>query len=463
MAIVIKDLAIEKIFLLLAALFGFLYVFILPPFQSVDENTHFYRAYQISQGSFVSKNINTQIGDELPSSLSNFFNNHMRLIRNIDEKMNSETIKNNFQIKTEPQNIKFTEFRNTSLYSPTCYISQVPGILLGNILSDRIAVTFYLGRLCNLLFYIILAYFAIKTIPFYKIPLLCIALMPMTLSLASAYTSDVILFGLSFLWVSILLNILTNSEKLKIFSRKILYLTIISVFISLSKFYILLLPLIFILPASKFCSKKDYIGSILMIVGISLLGAMYWAFCIKNLSINMNELIANPDLQISFIKSHPIKYIEVLAKTFVIKTPRLYITMVGVLGNQDTPLDFITYFIYPFLIYFGIKSDEFKFSLEKWQKLVIVLTLMLGTIITYTSLYLMWSPVANNIVLGLNGKYFIPLILPLFLLFKSPNAKFNYTSVKYAIILVLILILLSSDFSLMHRFYNITPNLYYKI
>ena len=68
----IKDWAIEKIFLLLAVVFGFLYVFILPPFQSVDEGMHCFRAYQISQGKFLADNLNGKIGDTIPSSLSAF-------------------------------------------------------------------------------------------------------------------------------------------------------------------------------------------------------------------------------------------------------------------------------------------------------------------------------------------------------------------------------------------------------
>ena len=46
---------IEKIFVFLALIFGLLYVFILPPFQSVDEGNHFFRTYQISTGRFIPK------------------------------------------------------------------------------------------------------------------------------------------------------------------------------------------------------------------------------------------------------------------------------------------------------------------------------------------------------------------------------------------------------------------------
>ena len=81
----IINLSIEKIFVLLAILFGILYVFILPPFQSVDEGMHFFRTYQISEGHLTAKKIDGKVGDEIPSSLSDFYDKYVPFIKNIDK------------------------------------------------------------------------------------------------------------------------------------------------------------------------------------------------------------------------------------------------------------------------------------------------------------------------------------------------------------------------------------------
>ena len=417
----LKNLSIEKFFLLTALIFGILYVFILPPFQSVDEGMHFYRTHQISESKFLAKNVNGITGDELPVSLSNFYNMYTPFIKNIDKKSDMEILRKTFDISIQPQNRIFTEFRNTALYSPVCYISQLPGVILGKLLTQKLALTYYLGRLSNLLFYAFLVFWAIKIIPFYKLPLLCLALLPMSLSLAGAYTCDVAVLGLNFLWVAMLLKTLTSDYPLKIFDKQILTLLCVALLMAFSKSYILLLPLIFLLPVCRFKTQKDYIISLFLIIFAAIAGLLYWSFCIKGLTLNMNDCFANSDLQIEFIKTHPLQYLSVLIKTFFIKTPRLYITMVGVLGWQDTKLDWITYIIYPFLIYSGMKAENFNFRFYKWQKAVILLTVIAAVLITYTSLYIMWSPVANAVVLGLNGKYFIPLILPLLCLFPPPR------------------------------------------
>ena len=290
-----------------------------------------------------------------------------------------------------------------------------------------------------------------------------LALMPMSLSLAASYTCDVAVLGLNFLWIATILKILTLQKPIKVNNKWIILLLFLGLLIPMTKSYILLLPLIFILPISIFKTKKDYLISVLSIFVIGIIGFSFWASCIKGLNFDMNNTFANSQMQIAFIKSHPLAYILVLIKTFIVKTPRLLVTMIGVLGWQDTKLDWITYMAYPILMYYAVVADSYQFRLEKWQKLLIICVICFGVIATYTSLYIMWSPVANSVVLGLNGKYFIPLVLPLCLLFKTKSAKYNYEYIKVAMIIAVIFILISSELSLLHRFYNLTPQLYYKI
>lgn len=462
---VFKKISVEKIFLLIALFFGVLYVFILPPFQSVDEGMHFFRTYQIASGKFFAQNDNGKIGDYLPASLLTFYGKYTPIIRHIDKKTDLRMSLNNFKTPVNPENKVFTEFTNTALYSPICYISQLSGVVLGKMMKLSLGFIYYLGRLSNLIFYCILVYFALKITPFFKLPMFLLSLMPMSLSLGSAYTSDVMVLGLNFLWFALILKLLTSENLLKEkYFKNLVIMTILSFLISLTKSYILLIPLIFLIPIKKFKTIKQYMLFMSSVIGFVIIGFSLWYFLTRGLSLNMNNVFANSSAQKIFILTHPIQYIGILLKTFIVKMPRLYITMIGVLGWQDTPLDWITYMIYPALVGFAVYSDKFVFNLFNWQKYLIIITTIIGIILTYTSLYIMWSPVGNNVVLGLNGKYFIPMVLPVLLMFKpAKQNNLNYEKIKIIIILFAILILISSDLSLIHRFYNMTPQLYYKI
>jgi len=463
----VKKIPIEKLFIFIALTFGLLYVFLLPPFQSVDEGMHFYRTYQISTGRLIAKKVHCKIGDELPKSLSSFYEIYVPFIRNINKKTTTKDITHIFKLPLEKDNMVFTEFANTALYSPVCYLTQLPGVMIAKALNSPLAVIYYAGRLSNLLSYCLLVYFAIKIIPFFKLPMLLLSLMPMSLSLAGAFTCDVAVLGLNFLWIALILRLIVSYKDNKMSPRNIPAIITTAAFlaflIALTKSYILLLPLIFLIPFQTFKTRKQYILFMTSVIFAAIAGFSIWSLYISGLTLNMNTTCADVTSQIIFIKTHPLQYIGILLKTFVIKTPRLIITMIGVLGWQDVKLDWITYIIYPILIYFSVATDNFNFKLRKWQKHLIIINTVIGTIITYTSLYLMWSPVGNNVVLGLNGKYFIPMMLPLLLLFKNNTSKLDYENVKMAILICLILILFSSEMSLLHRFYNITPQLYYKI
>ncbi len=456
------NISIEKIFVVIALVFGFLYTIILPPFQSVDEASHFFRAYQISEGNFKAKHVDNNIGDYLPTALHTYYQKYQPMIKNIDNKTNFANIKEDFNIKTDKNDTEFITFSNTALYSPACYIGQLPGIILGKLITNKIALQYYFGRFSNLLMYCLLIFLAIKIIPFYKLPLAVIALMPMSLSVGSAYSSDVMVFGLNFLWTAIILKIVFGKENTNIKMLSCI-LILLAFFIALTKSYILLIPLCFLITPQKFNSAKVYTATMFAIILSAAAGLVLWHGLISDIPVNMNEGIADPNSQIRFILLHPLSYAIILLKTLIIKLPRLIITMVGVLGWQDTPLDFCTYILYPVILYISMFYNNIEFELNKFQKIVVILTLISGIIITFTSLYIMWSPVENGVILGLNGKYFIPLLIPALLLLKKIRPNYDYEKLIGIGIFLLILTLFSSELSLLHRFYDITPQLYYKI
>ena len=457
----IKQFSIEKFFIYIALIFGCLYVFLLPPFQSVDEASHFYRSYEIISNKLTAKNTGGKVGDYLPKSLETLASDYNYLIKNIDAKTDLKKLQNAAKIKLDPDKVKFIEFTNTALYSPTCYLTQIPGMYITKILKTNPLIFLYAGRLSNLIFFSIIVFFAIKTIPFFKISMMLLALMPMTLSVNSALTSDTIIIGLNFLWISLILK--TLYEK-KISKLNIFLFMLITFLLSMSKYYFLLIPLIFLLPKNLFKNWKHYILFMFGIIAIAASGILIWQHFTSNLLLSMNDN-ANANLQLEFIKSHPLNYLAVLFKTFIVKTPRIIITMIGVLGWQDTPLDFINYILYPILIYLALKLDKDNFKFTKWQFSIILFDVIFSVISIFTCMYLMWSGVGSGIIYGLNGKYFIPIMIPIFLLFKN-KLKYDIKQdeiIKLIICIILILVLISSDLSILHRFYNITPNLHYKI
>lgn len=456
----VERISVEKLFIFFSLVFGLVYVFILPPFQSVDEASHFYRSYGIISNSPLAQKIDNQVGDYLPASLEKLASKYDFLIKNIDKKIDAKYILDSAQIKLNPSEIKFINFQNTAIYSPVCYLTQMPGMYIAKAVGASPLVIFYVGRLSNLLFFTLITYFAIKIMPFYKLTMMLLALMPMTLSLAGALTSDVMVIGLNFLWVAVLLRLIFENKKIN--NLHIAGLISLALILALCKHYFLLIPLIFLLPSAKFKTNRGYFVCILGTLLVSVVGILFWQNIVNGLYVDLNAN-ANASAQLAFILKNPLSYLAVILKTLIVKIPRIIITMVGVLGWQDTRLDFMTYILYPMMILLSIaaeKPHEFKF--EGWQKLILVLDIIFAVFVIFTTMYLMWSQVGSPVIYGLNGKYFIPLMLPILLLFYN-KIKISFPYAKPLIYFLLILILVSSDLSIIHRFYEMTPNLYYKI
>lgn len=456
-----KETSIEKFFVFLSLIFGLIYIFILPPFQSVDEQSHFYRSYEIISGSFVAKRVGSQAGDYLPASLEQLFSKYAALRKNFNKKTSAEDILNSASIKLSPKKVKFITFTNTALYSPVCYLTQLPGMFIAKSFNANPLIIFYMGRISNLLFFTMIMYFSIKIIPFYKTTLMLLALMPMTLSLGGALTSDVMVIGLNFLWIAIILKFIF--EKREMNNLELCCFILLASIIALCKDYFLLIPLIFLLPKSNFTNTKRYFVVTLSIFLIALIGCLLWQHVIDRLSFNMN-VNANAAEQFKFMITNPINYLFIFVKSLLIKTPKIIITIIGVLGWQDTRLDFLTYLLYPILLLLSLNIDndaEFKF--QNWQINLITIDIIISIFLIYSNMYMMWSKIASPIIYGINGKYFTPLSLPFLLIFYN-YSKFNLPSnAKLIIFITIILILISSDLSILYRFYNIAPTFNYDI
>lgn len=455
------QLKVENIFIIIALVFGLIYSIITPPFQSVDENYHFYRSYAITEGQIIATKQNNHTGSYLPKSISELEEKFSYLIKDITKKTSFKEIAQASKIENSKDKV-FTSYSNTALYSPIAYIPQSIGIVIGKILHTNPLIMLYISRIFNLILYCILGYYAIKSIPFLKIATFLILLSPMNISLAASCSTDVTLIGTSILFAAKIFQYSFSKDKILNFKDYAL-LSIFLFILSLTKHNFYLIPMLFLIPRDKF--KNNYLFKIISIILPSIIGCIMWSNKIATLYVPLNSK-ANMYSQINFIIHNPIKYIGILAITTIVKFFRLLITSIGVLGWQDTKLDNLTYIIYPILtglsiIYSGIKN----FIIHNYQKYIIILTTLIAYIIISTYLYLAWSKVGNPIIIGLNGKYYTPLLIPLFAIIATSlkDKKEESKKVINIISISITLILLSGAISIITRFYDIFPNLYYQI
>ncbi len=449
----------EKVFLFFGIIWGIFQVFFTPPFQAPDELNHFSRAYQVSEFRFSPQLYKNKLGGFLPGNIWTTEELFFHIPFNPEKKITKDHFINAIKIPLNIENRTFIFFPNTSLYSPVSYIPQSIGIFLGRILNLRPLVLFYLGRIFNLFAWILLIYISIKTLPIAKWLIVTLALLPMTMFEAASVSADPITIGLSFLLISYVLN-LAFAENTILGKKEILSLSIISILLSFSKnVYFPMVFLILLIPIKKAANLRNYILSVSIIVGSALISVLIGALVLRNILAQIHPIEqlygdssllpqVNPDKQLSFILSNITGFITMVANSFYILRLYIFQSFLGKLGWSEILIS--KWFYYYAASCIGIIAlFEFKkeIRLTFSQRLILLVSSCLVILVFSVTMYLSWSSVGAIMIINLQGRYFIPIVPVLLLLFygkKITLPKFVIPLVSISLILVSIAVTINT-------------------
>lgn len=456
----IENLNPVKFFLIFATIFGLVFLFITPPFQTPDEVVHFYRAYQISEGTFVVQKNGLAAGGFLPSSLSKtVLSTHMETIAaNSNAKFNLKWLRNAASIKLDPSKKVFYNFVSTAYYTPIVYIFQSTGILFGRLANLSPIYLMYLGRLGNLAEWILLIGLAIRLIPSKKWVLVAFGLLPMALFEAISLSADSAALGLSALSISL---ILYYRQRPSIMSwRDLTIFTLVFTALIISKeIMFVFLPMVLLLPLSKIGSVRKRVVATFAVSILPLAMFILWILVVHSDKIASGAAFNPlPSQQIKFIISDPTGYLKVLWNTyFTTYGDYIYRSFIGIFGWLDTPLSILWVIIGYFTLLFLALTDygkKVKSSLTRNDKLVVLCVLVFYLMAVSTALYAYYSPLKYPRIVGLQGRYFIPLIavlLPVFANFDLVKTTKSFYK-TYAALAVPIL-LIASTVTIYMRYY----------
>lgn len=412
-----------RTFAVLALVFGLIFVFTMPPFMVPDERVHFYRAYQIGEGHFVSETRpDGQIGGvvpEVPYAKSGTEGLYPRY-------PTSGYIKD-FQSK------KFVPFPSSALYSPAGYVPQSLGIDVGRVIFPSLGVMSILGRIFNLFAYIIFIWFAIKIAVQGKWAYAIVGLFPMSIQQAASLSPDVMTIGLAFLTISIIHRLFVQSDVIS--KKQIVLLIALASANALVKQtnIILMLPLIFLpkhLFRNSFIKLKIVLGTAL----VCILTLLVWYFTAKYFykdltpADQMGQVNVDPVLQLKGAILHPLSFASVLFKSFVfegfrgISLPDFYF---------NSTFGFFSFLLYKMPISFAflgymtlalsLLGDDLKVKTIVRVRISVIFlaTMILSVLAIVCALYFTWTPVGAKQISGIQGRYFIPLIPMLIPIFNS--------------------------------------------
>lgn len=401
---------------------GLIYLFSMVPYQVADEPAHIIRAYEVYNGQFIADlNENGQHRATIPKALADYNLANIKNYSDLQEKWNIETDYNETQeVYTEAQS-----------YCGISYIFSGLGLWIAKILNLNILIGIYLARLFNFIFFVILGYFAIKKIPFGKMLLTLYMFMPMVIQQAASVSPDSIINAVSIFFIAYVLYLTFKAEQIS--KKEIVMIFAITAFLAIAKIvYVPLVGLLFLLICNKNIDKKK---KIIVIVGSILIGAIIgisW-YLYQSRYVDEREYVQQNNInateQVKSIISNPINYANTLKDT-IEKVGKDYILgLVGAnLGWQSIqiPEIYIMATLFVVLISGWFEKNEISFN---WKQRLWALAISVGIILlVFTAMYLSWTVVGADVIIGVQGRYFIPVAI---LIMLCLCMKDNYVKIRH--------------------------------
>lgn len=408
------------LFAALALVFGVLYAVVLPPFQTPDEHTHFFRAYDMSEGHLVATT-DLALPDQL-RQLARLFPPRVELGRRITP---AELIALASTPSREQPKV-FIGYSPLSLYPFLPYLPAATAIRLARWFHAPTIDLVYLGRVANLGVYLVIACLAVYLIPDFKLLLCGLALMPMTLHQAASFSADSITIAIAFLFCAYVLRLACKDGPIP--RSQQWRLAAIVAAVCLCKFIVYLLILLFLIPKTKFRSALAWARAVALQFAVAGSVISAWQFFnrqnMARFEADLSAMGIAPSENLHYIFREPILFAAALARTMEFDVYRLVREFVGVLGWLNVPLP-----AWMALLYIGSLLAAALFAsgrsvlLTKRGRVVLALAGAAGFGATFLSAFAGLTKTfletgisrGAGVVPGLQGRYFIPFALPLFL------------------------------------------------
>lgn len=430
-----KEKEVHNKFFIIALFVGMILIAINPILHGIDEDAHFLKVYSIFNKVETFKDEEKGVFYKTPENIvkASQLSGYLEEIELANEK-----IDNNKYIFSN-------RYLGINLYSPLAYITYILPMYISLKLNFGIIPTVLFGRIFSFLIWLILSTYTIKIMPKKKEFIAFLCLMPITLTLVTTYTGDLITNTSILLFIAYWYRLYYEKRPIKFY--EVIVINILGILSVCSKIiYALIFLLILFLPNENFKSKKHKIFVNSLILFSLILTA------IINLSMVGNDLLeVYPVIkeQKEWIFNHVFSYIIIIIRTMIyFITDYIYQFTTGhttMLQNTVYVSEIIS-LAYVFILICSLYIDEVKNNFSKKFKISVFIIAFIIIFTIFTSLYLQWTAVewgvGNDLIWGVQGRYFFPVVALFALINSRENKEINKNYLWNGVIIINYIILL---------------------
>ena len=387
--------------------FGLLYCLVLTPFSPPDELAHYHNAYHVSN--YLLLQLDAPDMGEARYLDTAGFTDHSNTSEGYIQVLENLTLNEEFESEvTVPISANLDYFIE--------YLPQAIGIAVGRILNLNFVGVFYLGRLCNLIFYSACVYLAVRTAKRFQPILAMVALLPMTLHQAASYSYDGFINGVTFVLIACLINGIYGSGAIS--KTEYIRILLLGALLAPAKIvYTVILLLALAIPRERFVSRRQQVTKVFLLFGAA--GVMLLLFGIplftRAMAGSMEEVLnweGQYNYSLQFIVENPMRTVHIFVNSLIEKGIWYYETCIGQ-SLSGLSLVVPTYFVIAFtaLLLLAVPENvDNPIRMGRCQRFLLIMICISGVLLIMLSMFLRWTSNTRAVIEGVQGRYFLPFL-----------------------------------------------------
>ena len=411
---------------------GLIFIISWGPFKMADEPGHYIAAYRYSNALLATDGFSESVPmREDDKDFYLFWADDTRSPQNdTDEiKQGFSLFCGNSSVAQLDEGYLFSVFRRP----PQMHLVPALGLTIGRLLNLGATPTYYLARLLSLVIFSLVSYLALRLLPRYKLSTLVLLLLPITLEIATSFSYDTPIIEVAFLLFALCMHYRHAATPIKP-SGLILISLLVILLCPMKTIYCLLAIFVFILPSYCFNNRRIECGykacvALLIVLSFVLINFASVSSLAENTTAGFNSsgYPTSPDYAPSYTLAmaldDPAHALNLLASTFFNNSSRHIQGLFGglmswtnITGPWYIVIAFFTLFAY------AIYTEKRDKTITPSIRILLLLLFGIGSLAIYASLMIGWISVNEIVIVGIQGRYFIPL-LPLLIVALSGLSK----------------------------------------
>ena len=384
-------------------------VVLTPPFQVPDRSQHFLRAYQLSEFRVRATVQDGETKAMLPSSLIELIETFLGTRAVIAPRpITPQPLEQTWLALDRPLEPGRREMVSLEYvtYPPLPYLPQAFVIAIGRWVGAGPLALLYLGRFANALVALIVLASAVGLMPIGRELTMLFGLLPMAIYEYASVSPDAAVITTAFFYTAVALRCqlrtrwtacqvgMAMASGLAFCGQKPVYAPLLLVGV----------------PAALVQGRAKHVLLVHAAIIVTVLGAtVAWIDFASGYSSPLPGTSVSG--QAAFITAHPLVYARTIEHSLLWHVGFLYQSMVEVLGWLTLHLPDFAYLLPPSALLLATLAQprdgpRLPALAVAWNTLLLASACVLIT----TAAYLMWNEVGSRTVVGLQGRYFLPLL-----------------------------------------------------